>query len=167
MNVKDRGKPRGLNLKFILVTNPAQLTLLYNTFMKYYLAKTDPLTYSINDLERDNQTEWDGVHNPTAVIFLRQMRAGDRVLIYHSQGEASIAGLAEVVGVGHDDPNDHRTYLQEFKFIRKFDQPYVTLKEVKESGKFPDFRLVRQGRLSTMDVPEEFIIWLKKKGLKI
>ena len=132
--------------------------------MKYFLAKTDPETYSIDDLERDGTTEWDGVHNPTAVIFLRQMRAGDRVLIYHSQGQASIVGMAEVVGAGRNDPNDKRTYLQDFKFIRKFSEPYVTLQQIKATGKFPDFRLVRQGRLSTMDVPQEFIDWLKNKG---
>ena len=135
--------------------------------MKYYLAKTDPETYSIDDLERDKQTEWDGVHNPTAVIFLRHMKAGDRVLIYHSQGQASIVGLAEVVGEGHDDPNDKRTYLQEFKFIRKFKEPYVTLPQIKATGLFPNFRLVRQSRLSTMDVPEEFISWLKKQGVEV
>lgn len=133
--------------------------------MKYFLAKTDPETYSIDDLARDKQTEWDGVRNPQAVIFLKQMKDGDRVLIYHSQGESAIVGLAEVVGSGKPDPKEPRSFLQTFKFIKKFKEPYVTLAEIKQSDKFNDFRLVRQSRLSTMDCPPNFIDWLEKKGV--
>ena len=103
------------------------------------------------------------------------MKDGDRVLIYHSQGESArldsstarqaIVGLAEIVGNGKSDPREPRSWLQTFKFIKKFKEPYVTLQEVKQSGKFNDFRLVRQSRLSTMDVPENFIDWLSKKGV--
>lgn len=136
--------------------------------MKYYLAKTDPQTYSIDDLAKDKETEWDGVRNPQAVIFLKQMQKGDRVLIYHSQGEAAIVGLAQVVSEkGKPDPNDPRTWLVDFKFIRKFKEPYVTLQQIKQTEKFTDFRLVRQGRLSTMDVPEAFVTWLKEKGIDL
>lgn len=91
----------------------------------------------------------------------------DRVLIYHSQGQASIVGLAEVVGNSRPDPKNPKTWLVDFKFLRKFKEPYITLKDVKDSGKFEDFRLVRQGRLSTMDIPEKFITWLEKQGLKL
>ncbi len=135
--------------------------------MKYFLAKSDPETYSIDNLEKDKETTWDGVHNPTAVQFLKQMKKGDRVLIYHSQTDKAIVGLAEVVGNSRPDPKDTRTWLVDFKFLKRFDEPYVTLQQIKETGKFEDFRLVRQGRLSTMDVPDEFITYLKKQGLKI
>ncbi len=135
--------------------------------MNYFLAKTDPETYSITDLEKDKQTTWDGVRNPQAVIFLKQMQPKDKVLIYHSQGESAIVGLAEVVGNSRPDPKDTRSWLVDFKFVKKFKEPYVTLQQIKESGKFDDFRLVRQGRLSTMDVPEKFIEYLKKCGVAL
>lgn len=135
--------------------------------MRYFLAKTDPETYSIDDLEKDDVTEWDGVRNAQAVIFLKQMKLSDRVLIYHSQGQSSIVGLAEVVSEGKPDPFNEKSWLVEFKFIRRFSEPFITLTQVKETGQFKDFRLVRQARLSTMDVPSEFISYLKEQGLAL
>lgn len=133
--------------------------------MRYFLAKTDPQTYSIADLQREGQTTWDGVRNPQALKFLKEMAAGDRVLIYHSQGETAIMGLAEVVGKSRPDPKDPRSWLVDLKFIRHFTEPFVTLKLIKDTGLFGDFRLVYQSRLSTMDVPDTFITWLKERGL--
>lgn len=135
--------------------------------MQYYLAKTDPDTYSIDDFEKLGRDTWDGVRNPQAVIFLKQMKPGDRVLIYHSQGEGAIRGLGEVIGNSRPDPKDPKSWLVDFKFIKKFKEPFVTLQKVKATGKFMDFRLVRQGRLSVMDVPHEFIEWIKKEGVEI
>ena len=65
--------------------------------MNYFLAKTDPDTYSIDNLQKDRRTVWDGVRNPQALRAIRDMRPGDRVFIYHSMGEAAIMGLAAVV----------------------------------------------------------------------
>ena len=135
--------------------------------MKYFLAKTDPETYSIEDFEKEKSTTWNGVKNALAVRALKAMVKGDMVLIYHSQGEGAIRGLAEVIGNGQPDLKEPRSWLVDFKLIKKFNEPYVTLKEIKASGLFKDFSLVRQSRLSTMSVPKEFITWLKKKGLKI
>lgn len=135
--------------------------------MNYFLAKTDPETYSIEKLEKDKQTTWDGVHNPTAVMFLKQMKKGDKVLIYHSQGEASIVGLAEVIGNSRPDPKDTKTWLVDFKYLKTFPEPRITLQQIKATHKFDDIRLVKQGRLSTMDLPENFIEWLKKQGLAL
>ena len=59
--------------------------------MNYFLAKTDPDTYSIDNLHKDGRTVWDGVRNPQALRAIRDMRPGDRVFIYHSMAEA--AGL--------------------------------------------------------------------------
>ena len=64
--------------------------------MAYFLAKTDPETYSMQDLQRDQETVWDGIRNAEALQAIRSMRPGDEVLIYHSQGEAAIVGLARV-----------------------------------------------------------------------
>jgi predicted RNA-binding protein with PUA-like domain len=130
--------------------------------MTYFLAKTDPDTYSIDDLERDGTTEWDGVRNPTAVNAIKSMKPGDKVLIYHSQGESAIVGLAEVVSAPRPDKNDAKSWVADFKFVRRAKQP-VTLKQVKESHKFDDWLLVRQGRLSTMAAPDAFFAWLKEQ----
>lgn len=140
-------------------------SLLKFCLMKYFLAKTEPGVYSIDDLKRDGETDWNGVKNPQALIFLKAMKPGDRVFIYHSGGEKAITGLAEVVGQPQPDPKIAKSWMVRIKFLQKFDEP-VTLRDIKEVGKFEDFRLVYQGRLSTMDVPEKFIQWLQKsKGL--
>ena len=130
--------------------------------MAYFLAKTDPGTYSIDDLERDGTTTWDGVRNAAALQAIRAMRPGDEVLIYHSQGEAAIVGLARVNSEPHPDPQDSKSWVVDLTFVRRLEQP-VTLREIKESHLFDDWSLVRQGRLSTMGVPDNVIEWLKEK----
>lgn len=132
--------------------------------MAYFLAKTDPETYSIDDLERDGTTEWDGVRNPTAVNAIKTMRPGDRVVIYHSQGQSAVVGLAEVVSPPRPDANDPKSWVADFKYIRHA-KKYVTLREIKESHQFDDWLLVRQSRLSTMSAPPEFWAWLKERGV--
>ncbi|MDE3094620.1 MAG: EVE domain-containing protein [Chloroflexota bacterium] len=131
--------------------------------MAYFLAKTDPSSYSIDDLERDGTTEWDGVRNPAAVNAIRAMQPGDLVFIYHSQGESAVVGLAEVVSPPRPDPDDAKSWVADFRFVRRAKKP-VTLREVKESHLFDDWLLVRQGRLSTMQAPAAFNQWLKKQG---
>ena len=74
--------------------------------MNYFLAKTDQESYSIEDLERDRKTVWDGVKNPQALRAIREMRPGDRVFIYHSQGEAAILGMAGVISDPRADAKD-------------------------------------------------------------
>ena len=133
--------------------------------MAYFLAKTDPTTYSIDDLERDETTVWDGVRSAAALLAIRAMHPGDEVLIYHSQGEAAIVGLARVVSEPRIDPNDPKSWVVDITYVRRLSQP-VTLREIKESHLFDDWALVRQGRLSTMSVPEKVASWLEeKKGL--
>ncbi|MCC6643569.1 EVE domain-containing protein [Candidatus Peregrinibacteria bacterium] len=130
--------------------------------MKYFLAKTEPSTYSIDDLEKEGVTMWNGVKNPQAIIFIKQMKVGDRLFIYHSGGETAVVGLAEVIGAAEADPKIPKSWMMKIKYLKTFSRP-VTLKEIKESGEFDDFRLVYQGRLSTMDVPEKFVKWIEKK----
>lgn len=130
--------------------------------MAYFLAKTDPDSYSIDDLERDRETVWDGVRNAQALQAIREMRPGDNVLIYHSQGQAAIVGLARVVSEPRPDPKDNKSWVVDVAFVGRFAQP-VTLREIKESHLFDDWKLVRQGRLSTMSVPENVVEWLKEK----
>ena len=129
--------------------------------MVYFLAKTDPDTYSIDDLKRDKQTEWDGVRNPAAVNAIKTMKPGDTVIIYHSGG--GVVGLAKVVSEPRPDKNDAKSWVADFKYL-KHAKREVTLKEIKESHKFDDWALVRMGRLSTMSAPAAFWTWLEKQG---
>ena len=130
--------------------------------MNYFLAKTDPETYSISDLERDGRTVWDGVTNPQALRSIREMRPGDRVFVYHSGGNAGIVGLAEVVSEPRPDSKNQKLTVVDFQFVKRLTAP-ITLKEIKESGKFNDWALVRQGRLSTMHAPPEFVQWVRAR----
>jgi predicted RNA-binding protein with PUA-like domain len=131
--------------------------------MAYFLAKTDPDTYSIDDLKRDAQTEWDGVRNPAAVNAIKSMKPGDRVIVYHSGGQAAIVGLAEVVSEPRPDAKDAKSWIADFKYLKHAKTP-VTLREIKESHEFDDWALVRMGRLSTMAAPDAFWKWLEKRG---
>jgi predicted RNA-binding protein with PUA-like domain len=130
--------------------------------MRYYLAKTDPETYSVDQLERDQKTMWDGVTNPQALRAIREMRPGDRVFIYHSGGLSAIVGLAKVVSAGRPDPKNPKSAVADFEFLQRIEPP-VSLAEIKQSKRFDDWALVRQGRLSTMVAPESFVEWMRKK----
>lgn len=128
--------------------------------MSYFLAKTDPETYSLADLEREKKAVWDGVTNPQAVRAIRAMRPGDRVFIYHSGGESAIVGLATVRSEPRDDPHNPKSAVVDLEFIARLEPP-TTLAEIKQSKKFEDWALVRQGRLSTMSAPENFVEWMR------
>src|SRR5258707_10191677 len=130
--------------------------------MAYFRAKTDPDQYSVDNLEHDKTASWDGVRSPAALKAIRAMHPGDEVLIYHSQGEAAIVGLARVTSDPRPDPSDPKSWVVDVEFVRRLSEP-VTLREIKESPLFDDWALVRQGRLSTMSVPEKVVVWLKEK----
>jgi predicted RNA-binding protein with PUA-like domain len=135
--------------------------------MNYFLAKSEPDTYSIADLKRDGKTTWDGVKNPQALQAIRSMRSGDRILIYHSGGVSAIVGWATAVSDPRPDPEDPKLTVIDLQFGGEFPAP-TALASIKATGQFADFRLVRQSRLSTMAVPGEFIEWLRSqyKGIK-
>ncbi len=133
--------------------------------MNYFLAKTDPETYSIENLEKDRKTVWDGVRNPQALRAIKEMRPGDRVFIYHSQGEAAILGLAKVASDPRADPKNPKLTVVDLEFLTRLDPP-TTLREIKESHLFDDWSLVRQSRLSTMSAPSAFAEWMRKKHPK-
>lgn len=130
--------------------------------MAYFLAKSEPEVYSIDDLERDKHTTWDGVKNPQAVRAIREMKPGDRVFIYHSGGVSSIVGIANVRSEPRDDAKNPKSAVVDLEFGGKLDPP-TTLAEIKQSNLFDDWALVRQGRLSTMSVPEHFVQWMRKR----
>lgn len=130
--------------------------------MAYFLAKTDPETYSIDEFEKQKTTTWDGVTNPQAVRAIREMRPHDKVFIYHSGGQSGVVGLARVVSEPRADPKNPKSAVADFEFLTRLEPP-VTLAEIKQSKLFDDWALVRQGRLSTMSTPEKFVDWMRKK----
>jgi predicted RNA-binding protein with PUA-like domain len=115
-----------------------------------YLLKSEPTVYSFADLQRDKETIWDGVTNPVAVKHLREMKAGDRLVIYETGDHKSAVGTASVVSVDASDP---KTPLVKIK-VGKAVTP-VALAEVKAHKLFADSPLVRQGRLSVVPLNKE------------
>jgi predicted RNA-binding protein with PUA-like domain len=111
-----------------------------------YLLKTEPSVYSFADLQREKSTLWDGVTNPVAVKHLREMKAGDRLVIYETGDHKSAIGTATVISVSLADPKNPQVKI---KAGEALDQP-VTLAEVKANRLFADSPLVRQGRLSVV-----------------
>jgi predicted RNA-binding protein with PUA-like domain len=130
--------------------------------MRYFLAKTDPETYSIDDLEREKKTVWDGVTNPQAVRAIREMRPGDRVFVYHSGGVSGVVGLAIVRSEPRADPKNPKSAVVDLEFAGRL-EPATTLAEIKQSNQFDDWALVRQGRLSTMAAPDKFPTWMRAR----
>jgi len=130
--------------------------------MKYFLAKTDPETYSVDQLEREKTTVWDGVTNAQAVRNIKEMRPKDRIFVYHSGGQAAIVGLARVLSEPRPDPKNPKSAVVDLEFMKRL-EPNVTLAEIKQSGLFADWALVRQGRLSTMEAPQKFVDWMREK----
>ncbi len=128
--------------------------------MAYFLAKTDPETYTIEQLQQDKRTNWDGVTNAQAVNAIKTMRPGDKVFIYHSGGESAITGLAKVVSAPRPDPALPKSYMADFQFLKRLTPP-TALAEIKQSGLFSQWSLVRQSRLSTMATPDDFVEWMR------
>lgn len=132
--------------------------------MNYWLVKADPdEDYSIDDLERDTETAWDGVHNNAAILHIQKMRPKDLVYIYHSQKQKAIVGLAEVSSEPYPNTNDpRRSWAVKLKFVKKYEKP-LGLADIKASPVCADFALVRIGRLSVMPVPDTVNTFLKSQ----
>ncbi|MBA3973131.1 MAG: EVE domain-containing protein [Candidatus Solibacter sp.] len=128
----------------------------------YFLAKTEPGTYSIEQFAAEGRTDWDGVRNAQALQAVKAMKPGDGVWIYHSGGVSAVAGMARVAGKPEPDPDDAKSWRVAMEFVTMIDPP-VTLAEIKASGLFEDWALVRQSRLSTMAAPESFVDWMRAK----
>lgn len=130
--------------------------------MNYFLAKTDPLTYSIGSFMDEQKTTWDGVTNPLALQAIRKMRPNDRVFIYHSGGECAVVGLARVVSAPRADLKNAKLAVVDLQFLRLIEPP-ATLSEIKATGLFGEWPLIRNSRLSTMQAPQEFVDWMRAR----
>jgi len=121
-----------------------------------WLVKTEPGEFGYGDLERDGGAVWDGVSNPVALRNLREMRAGDQVLVYHTGAEKAVVGVAEVTRDAYPDPRrkNPRLVVVDLKPRERLARP-VTLAQIKASPVFQDSPLVRQGRLSVVPISAE------------
>lgn len=122
----------------------------------HWLLKTEPSTYSFDDLLRERRTTWDGVRNNLALSHLRGMKPGDRALIYHTGAEKAVVGIARVASMPYPDPghDDPKLVVIDLEPEARLDQP-VPLAAIKADPAFADFPLVRLGRLSVMPVTTE------------
>lgn len=123
-----------------------------------YLLKSEPDAYSFSDLERDGETLWDGVTNPTAVKHLREMKHGDKLVIYHTGDERQAVGTATVASVDSSDPKTPKVRI---KAGHRLSHPRA-LADIKALKLFADSPLVRQGRLSVVPLSNEQYEWLTK-----
>lgn len=126
--------------------------------MKYWLIKSEPGTYSWDDLEKDGSTFWDGVRNYQARNNLKTMQVGDLCLFYHSVNDKQVVGIAEVIKEAYQDPSidDDRWVAVDVKPVSKFNH-FVTLAEVKAEDRLSEMVLVKNSRLSVQPVlVEEF-----------
>lgn len=121
-----------------------------------YLLKTEPNKYSYDDLERDGETTWDGITNNQALLYLRNMKPGEKLVIYHSSiGKAAI-GTAKVVSVDATDPKNPNVRIKPVKRLKK-EKP---LDEIRQAGVFKDSLLFRQFRLSVVPLTDAQYDWL-------
>ncbi len=136
--------------------------------MRHWLLKSEPSSYSWDQLVKDGGTHWNGVRNYQAANNLKAMKRGDRGFFYHSNEGLAIVGIVEIAKEAYPDPSD-----KEGRFVMVDVKPVmpvkaaVTLAAIKAEPKLKDFGLVRQGRLSVVPVTdEEWRIIAKMAGVK-
>ncbi len=122
--------------------------------MPHWLLKSEPGTYSWDDLVRDGGTDWDGVRNNAARLHLRAMRPGDEALVYHSGGDRAVVGIARIASPPEPDGADGAWVKLRVEPIRPLPRP-VTLAEIKAEPALGQMELIRQSRLSVSPVRAE------------
>ena len=122
--------------------------------MAYWLMKSEPGTYSWNDLVRDGGTQWDGVRNNAARLHLRAMKAGDEAYFYHSGDERALVGIMRIAGSGEPDGPGGARVKVPVEPVRPVPRP-VTLAEIKAEPALARMELLRQSRLSVSPVRDD------------
>lgn len=149
---------------------------------RYWLMKSEPMCFSIDDLKKQKQSPWDGVRNYQARNFMRdQMKIGDRILFYHSNANPpGVAGIAKVCSKPYPDftaldPKEQHYdpkasdenpiwMMVDVCFVKKFDR-LVPLKELRENKKLLEMPLLQKGcRLSVMPISKEHFEIIEKMG---
>ena len=122
--------------------------------MAYWLMKSEPGSYSWEDLVRDGKTMWDGVRNNAARLHLRAMKPGDQAFFYHSMDERAVVGIMRITGTGQPDGEEDSWVKVPVEPVKAMARP-VTLAEIKAEPKLARMELIRQSRLSVAPVREE------------
>ena len=122
--------------------------------MAYWLMKSEPSSYSWQDLVRDGGTMWDGVRNNAARLHLRAMKPGDEAFFYHSMDERAVVGIMRIAGTGQPDGEDGSWVKLPVEPVKPLTNP-VTLAAIKAEPKLAKMELIRQSRLSVAPVREE------------
>lgn len=133
--------------------------------MPFWLVKSEPTTYSFNDLLRDKRTHWDGVRNFQARNFLKGMKKGDMALCYHSGDDKAVMGVVEVIKEAYPDSSatEGEWVMVDLKPTQKFTSP-VSLKEIKAHKALAKMLLIKQSRLSVMPVTDAEFETIYKMG---
>jgi predicted RNA-binding protein with PUA-like domain len=135
--------------------------------MAHWLIKSEPETYSWDQLVKDRQTRWDGIRNYAARLHLRAMKKGDELFFYHSNKGMEIVGIGAVAREAYPDPtaDDGDWAAVDVKAVKKL-QKAVSLEQIKKEKKLANMALVRIGRLSVQPVAdEEWNLILKMGGM--
>jgi len=122
--------------------------------MNYWLVKTEPGTYSWEDLVRDKKAVWDGVRNFQARNNLKAMKKGDIVFVYHSGEEKAVIGIAKILKEAYPDPKDKDWTVVDLVANRKLKKP-ITLSTIKTTKNLSNMVLVKSSRLSVQPVRED------------
>ena len=122
-----------------------------NAVGNYYLLKTEPSEYSFAELVKDGVTQWDGVKNPTAVMHMRAMKAGDRLVIYETGNVKSAVGTATVVSADAKDPKNPVVKIKAGAALAQVS----SLEEIKKEKIFRESALIKIGRLSVVPLTAE------------
>jgi predicted RNA-binding protein with PUA-like domain len=123
-----------------------------------YLLKTEPGKYSFDDLARDGETVWDGISNNQALLTLRNMKQGERCVIYHSNVGKAAVGTAKVVSVDASDPRNPMVRIRAGKRLPR-ERP---LAEIRAAKVFRGSVMFRQFRLSVVPLTDEQYDWLTR-----
>lgn len=145
--------------------------------MQYWLLKTEPETFSLDDLRQKGREHWDGVRNFQARNNLRSMKAGDLCLFYHSGAKPSVVGVARVCKdpyvdftafdpqSNYFDPKSSESnptwYMVDVEFVQELQRP-VSLQEIKADERFTDMALIKSSRLSVQPVSKEHLELIKE-----
>lgn len=124
--------------------------------MKYWLIKSDPKSYSWDDMQKDKSTDWDGVRNYQARNNLKLMKKGDTILFYHSIDDKQVMGIVTVAKEYYQDPTteDERWVAVEIKIGKSLPNP-VSLSDIKAKKQLSEIALIKQSRLSVMPLSKK------------
>jgi predicted RNA-binding protein with PUA-like domain len=116
-----------------------------------WLLKTEPSTYSFDDLVKERTATWDGITNAAALKHLREVKVGDDLLIYHTGDEKAVVGTAKVSKAAYADPkqDDPKLVVIGVKAGKRLGQP-VTISQIKAYKRFAGWDLIRMSRLSVV-----------------